>query len=445
MIGDKKGRWYMYRMKRDITIVSVLVFASLLLMVASIGSVSGSDLIFEDNFESNVVGSYPSSPWYNIWSGDTAYVTDSYAYSGTKSFYSRGRSGWSRTDAVQIDPIKKIAYEVAVYATAYPTDARIGLYNKDINTWGTYYADIRFLNGKIYARGGAQDGIGEYKTNTWYHVRVEANFDTQKMDVYINDKFLGNQLEMGGTPGEALYNTFILGAEHSSGNSGVYYDGVKLLDLAPGSGPSISTTHVFPQYDWFNHDLIVGQCLMKFTGPRTIYVNTPAYYMIELEPECEGLIRIPSKILVAYDDSCGLSPGDSKVRLYGVDGWYYPFNQARGKKIAEAAVKDFASVVLPSLVPSNLFNLYINGVETNEELIPPPIFQNDEKIDLLFIAAGEDPWSSTPHPTKSQITFPLEFRQSGSETIHIWVVLVEGGMFPHSFGTYYYQFEINVI
>ncbi|NQE44811.1 hypothetical protein C5S31_02150 [ANME-1 cluster archaeon GoMg2] len=228
----------------------IVVTAAMLLIVASMGSASGSELILEDNFESYSVGSYLSSPWYNIWSGDTAYVSDSYAYSGSKSFYSKGKPNWARTDAVQIEPNKQIAYEVAVYATAYPTDAHISLYNKDISDWGTHYADIRFLDGKIYARGGGANGIAEYQTNTWYKVKVEADFDTQKMDVYINGALLGNQLNMGGTSGEALYNTFTLGAEHSSGNSGVYFDDVKIY--AEGTAPESLLIDVWTDKSKYN-------------------------------------------------------------------------------------------------------------------------------------------------------------------------------------------------
>jgi hypothetical protein len=198
-------------------------------------------LPFEDNFESYTVGNYPSSPWYNIWTTtgmnrSLAYVTDLHAYSSVKSFYSGGSSWWdSRADGVRINPINNIAYEVDVYVPTLTDEAHIGLctdynLNKD-------YVGVGFRYGRIDAEGHGiwlERGnieIGRYKTSTWYHVRVEANFDTQKMDVYISDVLLGNQLDMGGTRGKARYNAFAL---ETRGNSSVYYDNVKIFDLTSG-------------------------------------------------------------------------------------------------------------------------------------------------------------------------------------------------------------------
>ena len=56
----------------------VIAIVTILIMMAGIGFVSGSELIFEDDFESCIVGSYPSSPWYSIWLGHMAYMPDLY-------------------------------------------------------------------------------------------------------------------------------------------------------------------------------------------------------------------------------------------------------------------------------------------------------------------------------------------------------------------------------
>ena len=199
---------------------------------ALIGTVSAENVIFEDDFELYNVGSYPGSPWYMRYSGNYAIVTDERAYSGTKSFKAEGRYGWSRNDAVPLNPIKKIAYEISIYPMG--TDTRVSLTDPTYQ-WGAHDAAVFFApNGKVYA--GGTTILDSYSTNEWYRVRVEADFEADPwlMDVYINDEFVGDDLPAKGegtlNSNEPRYSCFNLESMWYS-SPGIYYDDVKVFDL----------------------------------------------------------------------------------------------------------------------------------------------------------------------------------------------------------------------
>jgi len=73
-------------------------------------------VLFEDDFKSYADGEYPSSGgWHNIWDGKSGYVSTEQAASGTKSLRQESYPSWARQEAVKIDPIDRIGYEVSVY------------------------------------------------------------------------------------------------------------------------------------------------------------------------------------------------------------------------------------------------------------------------------------------------------------------------------------------
>jgi hypothetical protein len=211
--------------------IFIIVGIALVVSIGPIGTVSAENVIFEDDFESYAIGNYLSTPWYNIFSGQYGFVTAENAYSGTKSFKSQGRVGWSRNDAIPLYPIKKIGYEISIYPMG--TDTRVVLYNRNVGSWGSHDAVVCFnQNGQVSA--GPTIILASYNPNEWYRVRVEADFETQMMDVYLNGELVGTNIpavtEYPYPPGEARYNCLSLQSLWYS-SPGVYYDDVKVFDL----------------------------------------------------------------------------------------------------------------------------------------------------------------------------------------------------------------------
>lgn len=207
---------------------------------ASESTAPAPNVIFEDDFESYDAGNYPASPWYNIFSGAYGTVSTENAYSGTKSFKTQGNYGWSRSDAIPLSPITKIGYEVSIYPMGQ--DAMLTLNNRNIGSWGSHDANINFAtDGHVY--GGGID-LGTYNMNQWYKVRVNADFDSQKMDIYVDGIYKGTGTVVGEyplAPGEVRYNSLALESRWFS-DPGIYYDDVKVFDLTNETSIDLSNS-----------------------------------------------------------------------------------------------------------------------------------------------------------------------------------------------------------
>jgi hypothetical protein len=178
------------------------------------------NIIFQDDFEAYDIYNYPSAPWYNIISGGDAYVTDQRAYSDSKSLISRG----DREDAILLNPTRKIGFEASVRPRG---DTRLCLYNTETSS---HDACVEF-DGSIYAGGRDILKCGT-NFNVWYKVRVEADFGTQLMDVYINGELKGKDLpiifDSPLAPGDIRYDSLSLQSLQSYNR---YWDDVKVFDL----------------------------------------------------------------------------------------------------------------------------------------------------------------------------------------------------------------------
>lgn len=181
-------------------------------------------VLFEDGFETTVANTYPSATgWWNAYGGTTAYVTTSQANGGVKSFLLQGASNFSRRDLRNIPQAEYVRYEVSVRMESTSGDAWVGFNNPDIGAYGTGYAQVRFWDdGSIGADG---QFLQTYQPNRWYDVRVEANFETELMNVYVDDVLVGDRLSTG--PQE--WTTFMLSVGHTL--SPTYFDDVTVTKL----------------------------------------------------------------------------------------------------------------------------------------------------------------------------------------------------------------------
>ncbi len=93
-------------------------------------STGWSKIIASDNFESYAVNSYPSSNWYNMFSGVDAIISSQYGVWGSQSFRLEGHPSWSRVDAKDISYSNRIEYQVWVYLPNTTRGAIVGFFKK---------------------------------------------------------------------------------------------------------------------------------------------------------------------------------------------------------------------------------------------------------------------------------------------------------------------------
>jgi hypothetical protein len=192
---------------------------------------------FHENFETTAAESYPSSftQLYN-GTGDAnqkvIVVQPPNATPGhmtTNAFYLQGANGWASEHLVNLPtPLGNIIQVEAYVAPGTGTwPGRIGLYNKDVGTWGTRISGVSFQNGRIYAIQNSSDSdlidLGEYVLNYWHHVRLVHFTDLRVYDVYIDGILASTGIPFGAVAIQSLNLT--------SGNIGtneIVFDDVKI-------------------------------------------------------------------------------------------------------------------------------------------------------------------------------------------------------------------------
>jgi hypothetical protein len=161
-------------------------------------------VVLQDGFENIQHDTYPSqNGWWNQYGGYSAFATSGQAYSGLKSFLLNGRGNFARVDIHNLNAYDYIVYEVAVRLDTTAGSASLGLRNPTQGQWGTNYAFVLFdKTGVISADGYV---LQTYSANQWYKVKVEANFVTQKMNVYIDGILKAQGLSTGLKNWNAFY------------------------------------------------------------------------------------------------------------------------------------------------------------------------------------------------------------------------------------------------
>ena len=183
-------------------VIYIIVVGLLVGMSSSAGA--GVNVIFEDNFDSYVTGSFPSSGGWNLkYNGiGTSYqiVDNSQSTSSQNSLKLEGQANWAATADHTLSIIAdQVVYESDIKVTQpgntvmnYP-DAQITLANPNVNTWGTHYASVRFGNEEnriIYLTGS--NATMPYNFNQWYHVKTSVANINKDYSVWIDGTFLGS-------------------------------------------------------------------------------------------------------------------------------------------------------------------------------------------------------------------------------------------------------------
>jgi hypothetical protein len=194
-------------------------------------------VIFQDDFESYAVGTFPSSgEWQIVWNGlgdQYQVITQAYCHSPTKSLQLTGQDHWSSVTKHDFSSSSDvIGYEGYIMTTSVPNNGSIGFFNRPIDTWGRFYATVGFSLGNLVSGSTILQSITPY---TWYKVRVILDKNTSLYDVWINGALAAQNLVEPNDPHE------ILSMEVSTGwftGAPVYFDDVKVFEASETPSPS---------------------------------------------------------------------------------------------------------------------------------------------------------------------------------------------------------------
>lgn len=204
-----------------------MVVAAMLVILVCAGNVSAGDIIFEDNFDSYTVGTFPSSGgWILRYNGlGSAYqiVDNSQYVSPPNSLKLEGRYGWAAAaDHLLSEKPDQVILEADIKVTR-PDGGTTGWLNAFVNfvdpdvSWGRFYAGTYF---------GANKLINEkipYNFNQWYHIKVKQDMTTRSYDVWIDDELIGTF----NVPIDGYYKAIRLDAGNA-GHTRAWFDNVKV-------------------------------------------------------------------------------------------------------------------------------------------------------------------------------------------------------------------------
>jgi hypothetical protein len=243
----RSGEW-----QAKVTFSSVMIFLivfssfTVLAPKAQTVQVSGNEnVIFQDDFESYAVGTFPSQGgWQIVYNGagnQYIVVTNSCYYSPTKSFQTKGRSGWScvvKRDFSSNSSV--IGYEGCIMTTGTDASGSISFSNQYVVTWGRYYAGVGFSGGYIVSGSHV---FAPISPGSWTKVRVVLDKNTRLYDVWINDTLSAENLVEPNDPNEIL--SLQVGTGWPSTPN--YFDDVKVFSVSSldaSISPANATTSI---------------------------------------------------------------------------------------------------------------------------------------------------------------------------------------------------------
>ena len=270
--------------------------------------------IFEDNFETYDVGTFPSEgDWQLIYSGaGSSYqkVVDTVSFSPTNSLQllGRGEEGGSHRAAIATKAIESsgsiLAYETHVMVediSAFESSAVVG-FGKGFPSGFGRSNEVRFCsNGMIttWVEGGEKCGtpLQSYSPDTWYKIHAELNTVTDNFSIWIDDELKGSDFKARFPSNEIT--DFALTSNY--GNTKAYFDNVKLYSEGVGGtnvlvDPELTelgigetftaTVHILNVEDLYGLDVHVG-----WNTTLLDYINHSITIPVESYPE--GILHEP--------------------------------------------------------------------------------------------------------------------------------------------------------
>lgn len=258
--------------KRRATLIPLLILSLTLLVLSTpiqLEVKAAEQVLFEDDFESYSVGTFPSAGgwrlWYSGMGSEYQMIVDDFSNSPTNSLQLLGdhSRNWAAYSSKLIDtdqPIIGFSVSVMVESLgggdARPRSdvARVGFATLVPPVYATSYAPIFFADcGIIKAMGGYD--LQSYVADRWYKVTLTMDRNAETYSVWIDDVLVGENLpvmtnkgpmEAGETPWEI--DGFAVSQNYYSTKA--YFDDVKIftafdldpkLELVPAEGIAATT------------------------------------------------------------------------------------------------------------------------------------------------------------------------------------------------------------
>jgi hypothetical protein len=225
-------------MKRILVVVMIVSIVLSMFAIFTPKANASENVIFQDDFESYAVGTFPSSSgWQIVWNGagdQYQVITDSYSNSPTKSLQLMGSYGWSSVVKKDFSSSSnRLGYEA--YLMSPPGGGPdVAFCNIPIQTWGRYYGMVAFAtDGFMWACSLNNEGyqkLQAFTPYTWYKIRVLIDRSAKVYDVWIDDVLEGQDIPIYYDPWEILSLQLQVGWVNSKG----YFDDVKVFEV---SGP----------------------------------------------------------------------------------------------------------------------------------------------------------------------------------------------------------------
>jgi len=265
-------------------IVAILMIVSIVLSMYTVFTpevIAGENVIFQDDFESYAVGTFPyAGGWSIVWNGagdQYQVINDSYYSSPTKSLQLKGRNSWSVVVKKDFSSSSNlIGYECWIMST---TDASgisnggsLGFFNRPIEVWGRYYAGAGFKDGYIIsANNGVSVQLQPFTPFTWYKIRCVLDKTSRIFNIWIDDVLKGVNLVEVNDPNEILSLQLSMGWQSQLS----YFDDVKVFDVSGTPPPQgdIWIENIEPVQTVYGVPLIEGK-LTKFRVKITSTMTT---------------------------------------------------------------------------------------------------------------------------------------------------------------------------
>jgi hypothetical protein len=189
----------------------------------------GESLIFQDDFKSYAVGSFPSlGGWQLVYNGagdQYQVITSDYSASGSQSLQMEGQYGWSAVVAKDFASSSNlIGFEAYLMGTpgSWPS---VGFGNEAIQPWGRIYGAVGVdtIDGYIVAGG---QNLSQCTANAWYKIREVMDRNAKTYNVSVNDVLEGINIPEPNNPWEIQSLRFDVGWS----NVLSYYDDVKVFE-----------------------------------------------------------------------------------------------------------------------------------------------------------------------------------------------------------------------
>jgi hypothetical protein len=228
-------------------------------------------IIFEDDFESYSVDTFPSDGGWQLWydgaGSEYQVVVDDVSSSPTKSLQLLGSPGWAAYVAKPIEtdsPLIGFSASVRVESLGGGNRdiARLGFATCVPPVYATSYAPIRFMDSgiiRVMGEGDLQSYVAgrwcTYVADRWYKVTVIMDRNAESYSLWIDDVLVGENLTVMTNKGpmtaeETPWKIEAFAVSQNYHSSTVYFDDIVVfsayeadtkLELEPTSGIAATT------------------------------------------------------------------------------------------------------------------------------------------------------------------------------------------------------------